>query len=265
MPVTDAVAYLHGTGTSVSGPITSTANAASSCGISGTTLTVTTLTTGQIVVGQSVNGVGVTAGTFITALGTGIGLGAGTTYTVNISQTVSGGTAMTFGPNTLGDALTGNAQYSNLELDFGAPNSGASYPYLPAFPSLTEKGYTFPPEVVGDGGVEMGIHLVVTAPMLTAATTSIAFSVLTSRQRRPYRHRDQHHRGKDFERGAVGGDWSALLHPRQQRFRARIPALVCGQCRRRGDNRVPGLMVWSQNRRRAVDESASQMHSPRMG
>ena len=180
MPVTDAVAYLHGTGTSVSGPITSTANAASSCGISGTTLTVTTLTTGQIVVGQSVNGVGVTAGTFITALGTGIGLGAGTTYTVNISQTVSGGTAMTFGPNTLGDALTGNAQYSNLELDFGAPNSGASYPCLPAFPSLTEKGYTFPPEVVGDGGVEMGIHLVVTAPMLTAATTSIAFSVLTS-------------------------------------------------------------------------------------
>ncbi len=180
MPVTDAVAMLHGSGTSVSGPITSTINAASSCAISGTTLTVTTLTTGQIVVGQSVNGPGVTAGTFITALGTGIGLGGGTTYIVNISQTVSGGTAMTFGPNTLGDALTGSAQYSNNELDFGAPNTGASYPWLPQFPSYAEKGYTFPPEVVGDGGVEMGIHLVITAPMLTAATTSIAFSVLTS-------------------------------------------------------------------------------------
>lgn len=179
MPVTDAIAYLHGSGTSAFGPVTSTVNAASAAGISGTTLTVTTLTSGQVVVGQSVNGVGVAAGTFITALGTGIGLGAGTTYTVNISQTVSS-EAMTFGPNTLGDALTGNAQYSNLELDFGAPNSGASYPYLPQFPSLSEKGYTFPPEVVGDGGVEMGIHLIVTAPMLTAATTSVAFSVLTS-------------------------------------------------------------------------------------
>jgi hypothetical protein len=179
MPVTDAVAMLHGSGTSVSGPITSTINAASSGTIAGTTLTVTTLTTGQVVVGQSVNGVGVTAGTFITGLISGIGLGGATTYTVNISQSV-GPIAMTFGPNTLGDALTGSAQYSNLELDFGAPNSGASYPWLSAFPSLTEKGYTFPPEVVGDGGVEMGIHLVITAPMLTAATTSIAFSVLTS-------------------------------------------------------------------------------------
>jgi hypothetical protein len=179
MPVTDALPYLHGSGTSAFGPVTSTANAASSASISGTTLTVTTLTSGQVVVGQTVNGVGVAAGTIITALGNGIGLGAGTTYTVNISQTVNS-EAMTFGPPTNGDALTGNAQYSNLELDFGAPLTGNAYPYLPAFPSLAEKGYTFPPEVVGDGGVEFGVHLIVTAPMLTAATTSVAFSVLTS-------------------------------------------------------------------------------------
>jgi hypothetical protein len=179
MPVTDALPYLHGSGTSAFGPVTSTPNAASSGTIAGTTLTVTTLTTGQVVVGQSVSGVGVAAGTVITALGTGIGLGAGTTYTVNISQAV-GPIAMTFGPPTMGDALTGNAQYSNIELDFGAPNSGGSYPWIPQFPSLTEKGYVFPPEVVGTGGVELGIHLVITAPMLTAATTSVAFTVATS-------------------------------------------------------------------------------------
>lgn len=179
MPVTDALLYFHGTGSSVSGPITSTANAAASGTISGTTLTVTTLTTGQVVVGQQVTGVGVTAGTFITGLGNGIGLGGGTTYTVNNSQSV-GPIAMVFTPPTLGDALTGNAQYSGLELDFGAPNLGTSYPWLPQFPSQTEKGYTFPPEVVGAGGVQLGVHLVITAPMLTAATTSIAFSVLTS-------------------------------------------------------------------------------------
>ena len=180
MPVTDALLYLHGSGTSAFGPVTSVQTAASSCAISGTVLTVTTLTSGQIVVGQTVNGPGVTANTYITSLGTGIGLGAGTTYNVNISQTVSGGTAMTFGPPVLGDVLTGNAQYSNIELDFGPPLTGAAYPYLPAFPSLAEKAYTFPPEVVGGGNVEMGIHLLVTAPMLTAATTSIAFTIATN-------------------------------------------------------------------------------------
>ena len=179
MPVTDALLYLHGSGSSAYGPVTSTPNAASVASIAGTTLTVTTLTTGQVQVGQSVNGVGVTAGTYITALGTGIGLGAGTTYTVNNSQTV-GPIAMTFGPATLGDTLTGSAQYSNLELDFGAPNSGAVYPFLPQFPSLAEKAYTFPPEVMGAGGMDLGVHILITAPMLTAATTSVAFTVLTS-------------------------------------------------------------------------------------
>ena len=88
MPVTDALPYLHGSGSSAYGPITSTANAASSGTIAGTTLTVTTLTTGQVVVGQTVTGAGVASGTIITGLGNGIGLGAGTTYTVNISQSV---------------------------------------------------------------------------------------------------------------------------------------------------------------------------------
>ncbi len=177
MPVRDALAYFHGSGSSAFGPETSTANAASSCAISGTTLTITTMTTGQVAVGMQVNGTGVTANTFITALGTGTGVAG--TYTVNNSQTVAGSTALTFTPNTLGDALcAAGTQYSNLELDFGPPSSGAGYPWLPAFPSLAEKGYAFPPEVVGGGGVEFGVHILVTGAF--NLLTSILFDVCTS-------------------------------------------------------------------------------------
>lgn len=55
--------------------------------ISTTTLTVSAVTSGALAVGQEIRGTGVTAGTTITALGTGTG-GAGT-YTVSASQTVS--------------------------------------------------------------------------------------------------------------------------------------------------------------------------------
>ena len=56
--------------------------------IATTTLTVTALLNGvPLQVGMQINGSGVTAGTYITALGTGTG-GTGT-YTVNVSQTVS--------------------------------------------------------------------------------------------------------------------------------------------------------------------------------
>jgi hypothetical protein len=57
--------------------------------ISGTTLTVTAVTSGTLSVGQSISGSGMTAGTRITALGTGTG-GTGT-YTVNNSQTFASG------------------------------------------------------------------------------------------------------------------------------------------------------------------------------
>jgi hypothetical protein len=55
--------------------------------ISGTTLTVSAVSSGVLSIGQRVYGTGITAGTFITALGTGTG-GTGT-YTVGTSQTVS--------------------------------------------------------------------------------------------------------------------------------------------------------------------------------
>jgi hypothetical protein len=76
---------------------------------------------------------------------------------------------------------TATTDYSDNELDFGAPATGGSYPYLPEFPSLTEKGYTFPPEVVGNGGVEMGIHLAISAPVLvTGGMTAGVVNALTS-------------------------------------------------------------------------------------
>lgn len=165
MPVTDALLILHGSGASVSGPITST-NKVFNGTISGTTLTVNSGTSGNLLVGDLISGVGVSANTIVLAVGTltaVLGLG---TYTVSVSQTV-GPVAMTATPPLQGDLIGvgGAAQESNLELDFGAPASGGSYPWLPEFPSYTEKGYTFPPEVVGDGGIEMGLHIVITGPV----------------------------------------------------------------------------------------------------
>jgi hypothetical protein len=72
----------------VLGKRTRAANAAVVTGaISGTTLTVSAVTSGVLSVGQTISGSGVTAGTTITALGTGEG-GTGT-YTVSESQTAS--------------------------------------------------------------------------------------------------------------------------------------------------------------------------------
>ncbi|WAR42927.1 head decoration protein [Methylomonas rapida] len=72
----------------VLGQITRANNAAVVTGsIAATVLTVTAVTSGKLAVGQAIAGSGVTAGTTITALGTGTG-GAGT-YTVSASQTVA--------------------------------------------------------------------------------------------------------------------------------------------------------------------------------
>jgi len=176
MPYSDALAYLHGSGSS-SGPLTSTAVTLTGVSQSGTTLTYT-VATGQVIVGQTfvLAGGGYTQqNVTITAILTGAG-GTGTA-TVNASQTVTTTTAS--GPTIIGDAICASgAQYSNLELDFGAPSAGTAYPWLPQFPSLTEKGYTFPAEIPGNGGAEFGIHILVTSPFNTL--TNIVFDVCTA-------------------------------------------------------------------------------------
>jgi hypothetical protein len=89
-----------------------------------------------------------------------------------------------FGPVTntagvLGDALcAAGSQYCNLEIDFGAPSTGSAFPYISEFPSLTEKGYASPPEVVGEGGIEMGVHIVIGSAFNTL--TSILFNVVSA-------------------------------------------------------------------------------------
>jgi hypothetical protein len=60
--------------------------------ISGTTMTVSAVTSGTLHVGQTIQGVGVTLGTIITALGTGTG-GTGT-YTLSVASTVGTGVTM---------------------------------------------------------------------------------------------------------------------------------------------------------------------------
>ncbi|MEO8753118.1 MAG: hypothetical protein ABI624_10610, partial [Casimicrobiaceae bacterium] len=65
------------------------ASAALGGSISTTTFTDTTHGSGRFTVGSVLTGTGVTAGTYITALGTGTGANNGGTYTVNISQTVT--------------------------------------------------------------------------------------------------------------------------------------------------------------------------------
>lgn len=103
MPVTDALTYLHGSGTSAFGPVTNTAG-------------------------------------------------------------------------VYGDALCyAGSQYSNIEIDFGAPTSSVN---PGSFPSLTEKLYTFPPEIVGNGGVEFGLHIIPCSAF--NLLTSINFQVVTS-------------------------------------------------------------------------------------
>lgn len=78
-----------GTGTGGTGTYTvnTNQNSTSTASIAGTTMTVTASILGTIRVGQTISGTGVTAGTVITALGTGTG-GTGT-YFVNNSQTVA--------------------------------------------------------------------------------------------------------------------------------------------------------------------------------
>jgi hypothetical protein len=75
-------------------------------------------------------------------------------------------------------AATGNI--SDKVLDFGLTATGATTPFLPEFPSITEKGYTFPPEVVGDGGVELGVHIVIAVAIATGAGMTLGTVIVST-------------------------------------------------------------------------------------
>jgi hypothetical protein len=94
--------------------------------IAATTLTVSAVTNGTLAVGQTISGTGVTAGTTITALGTGTG-GTGT-YTVSASQTVS---STTISSTCYWDMSLGfNAKVTftaNRTMTVGNPVAGMTY------------------------------------------------------------------------------------------------------------------------------------------
>jgi hypothetical protein len=94
--------------------------------ISGTTLTVSAVTNGTLGVGQTISGTGVTAGTTITALGTGTG-GTGT-YTVSASQTVSSATISSTCYWDMSLAINAKVTLTaNRTLTVGNPVQGATY------------------------------------------------------------------------------------------------------------------------------------------
>jgi hypothetical protein len=109
--------------------------------ISGSTMTVTAVTSGTLAVGQKITGTGVSAGTRISALGSGSG-GTGTytvtVYGISVSQTV-GSTTLTGYATTTGGAPTGNVSVvvtaERHVMAIGTTKSGTFYPFRAAWSS----------------------------------------------------------------------------------------------------------------------------------
>jgi len=106
---------------------TTATTAATSGSISGTVFTDTTHGTNRFTVGMQLTGTGVSAGTYITSLGTGTGANNGGTYNVNISQTVTSqtitGTARPSGLYTGGDVSPSIKNVLNVSAYSGALTS----------------------------------------------------------------------------------------------------------------------------------------------
>jgi hypothetical protein len=153
--------------------ISSPANAVFTGSISSTTLTVNSVSTGTIAVGQSVYGVGVTAETVITALGTGTG-GAGT-YTVDVSQTVSARSL-----NSTATGATFTATISGTTMTVSAVATGTIY----LGQTIQGVGVTAGTVVtaLGTGTGGTGTYTISVASTVGSATTmyAINFSVLPS-------------------------------------------------------------------------------------
>jgi hypothetical protein len=137
--------------------ISNPAAAAFTGSISGTTLTVTLMKSGTITTGQSLFGLGLTAGTIITGLGTGTG-GIGT-YTINTSHTLtsrdmnSAAVAATMTGSISGTTLTVTAITGTL------------------FPGQTIQGVGVTPGTII---TSLGSGTVIAAPTITTAGTNYA-------------------------------------------------------------------------------------------
>ena len=141
--------------------------------ISTTTLTVSSMSSGTIAVGQSLYGVGVSAETVITALGTGTG-GVGT-YTVNVSQTVS---SRDLNSATVGATFT--ATISSNTMTVSAVASGTLYLGQTVQGAGVTAGSVITAFGTGTGGA--GTYTLSAASTVGSSTTMYAlnFSVLPS-------------------------------------------------------------------------------------
>lgn len=153
--------------------ISSPANAVFTGSISGTTLTVTSVSSGTITAHQSLTGIGITAETVITALGTGTG-GTGS-YTINLSQTVS---AETMTSAAVGARFT--ATIAGTTLTVSAVASGTIYLGQTLQGAGITAGTIIKALGTGTGGI--GTYTISTAHTIVTGITMYAlnFSVLPS-------------------------------------------------------------------------------------
>ena len=156
---TSILAQLTGTAGGTGTYTVSVSQTAASAAVvaSGGGLTVSAVTTGTLAIGQTISGSGITAGTTITALGTGTG-GAGT-YAVSISQTAAS-TAVTGSGGTLTVTAVGSGAIALFDPIIGTNVTAGSFVNGNA---ATNVGLT------GAGGA--GTYLV--SASSTAASTAI--------------------------------------------------------------------------------------------
>jgi hypothetical protein len=132
---------------------TTTANTAALGGsISGTVFTDTTHGVNRFTVGMQLSGTGVSAGTYITSLGTGTGANAGGTYNVNISQTVTSQTIT--GTGTPNGLYTGGNVSPSIKNVLNVSAYSASVTAAPAVMMLVDQVAMFTVSSVTTTGVQ---------------------------------------------------------------------------------------------------------------
>jgi hypothetical protein len=139
--------------------------------IATTVLTVSAVASGTLAVGQAVDGTGVTAGTYITALGTGTG-GAGT-YTLSASQTVSSTTL--YAGQSSNAVVTGSIATTTLTVT--AVTSGRLRVGQTISGTGVTGGTTITALVTGKGGT--GTYTVSASQTVTSTTITGTFASAT--------------------------------------------------------------------------------------
>jgi len=135
--------------------ISDNASSVFTAAISGTTMTVSAVTSGTVLVGAVITGTGVTAGTRITAYGTGTG-GTGT-YTVDTSQTVGSTTISSSSPTRITVDRSGiyNFQFTGI-LESGSSSPKDAWIWIRR--NDTDIGYSGIPVTNSDNGANTEVN-----------------------------------------------------------------------------------------------------------